>query len=150
MTVLAAEYRHQAQAQFQVLLEQVKTCDNKIEAMEAGIRPVLDCIGLEQPEGPRLLGDGPYRSIAAGRRARTSKRSCAVPPMEPSSTPLRSCGHTTHRWTSNEWQLGMPRAQVRKKSPDLKTMRRSRRGDWPKMSNCSSRVGAVLHRLGNT
>ena len=58
-----AKYRHQSQAQFQVLMEQVKTQDDKLEAMIVGIQPVLDCVGLEQPEGGRLPYDGPYRSV---------------------------------------------------------------------------------------
>ena len=47
--------------QFQVLVEQVKTRDEKLEAMTAGIQPVVDCVSLEPPEGARLLRDGPYR-----------------------------------------------------------------------------------------
>jgi len=34
-------------------MEQVKAHDQKLEAMTAGIQPVLDCVGLEQPEGAR-------------------------------------------------------------------------------------------------
>ena len=49
--------------QFQVLMEQVKTRDDKLETMIAGIQPVLDCVGLEQPEGGCLPGDEPYQSI---------------------------------------------------------------------------------------
>ena len=44
-------------------MEQVKAHDEKLEAMIAGIQPVLDCIGLEQPEGARLPGDRPYRLV---------------------------------------------------------------------------------------
>jgi hypothetical protein len=44
--------------------DQVKARDEKIEAMEAGIKPVLDCVGLEPSEGrERLPGDPPPRSI---------------------------------------------------------------------------------------
>ena len=44
-------------------MEQVKTHDEKLEAMTVGIQPVLDCVGLEPPEGARLLRDRPYRSV---------------------------------------------------------------------------------------
>ena len=44
-------------------MEQVKTRDEKLEAMTAGIQPVLDCVGLEPPKGARVLGDRPYRSV---------------------------------------------------------------------------------------
>ena len=46
-----------------MLVEQVKAHDEKLEAMTMGIQPVLDCIGLEQPERARLPGDEPYRSV---------------------------------------------------------------------------------------
>ena len=49
MTVLFAEYRHQAQAQFQVLMEQVKAHNEKLEEMTVRIQLVLDYAGLEQP-----------------------------------------------------------------------------------------------------
>ena len=58
-----AEYRHQSQGQFQVLVEQVKTWDDKLETMIVGIHPMLDCVGLEQPEGGRVPGDRPHRSV---------------------------------------------------------------------------------------
>ena len=42
----------------------MKTLDEAIEAMKAGIKPVLDCIGFEPSEGRELLpGDPPPRSI---------------------------------------------------------------------------------------
>ena len=44
-------------------MEQVKTHDEKLEAMTVGIQPVLDCISLEQLEGEWLPGDGPYQSV---------------------------------------------------------------------------------------
>ena len=53
------EYWHQALAQFQVFGEQVKTLDEEIEAMKAGIKPVLDCIGFEPSEGRELLHGDP-------------------------------------------------------------------------------------------
>jgi hypothetical protein len=43
-------------------MEQVKKREDEIEAIAAGIGPVLDNISLPQLEGARLLGDGPYRS----------------------------------------------------------------------------------------
>ena len=46
-----------------MLVEQVKAHDEKLEAMTMGIQPVLDCIGLEQPERARLPGDEPYRLV---------------------------------------------------------------------------------------
>ena len=59
-----AEYRHQAHAQFKVFGDQVKAQDDTIEAMTAGIKPVLDCIGFEPSEGrEQLPGDPPPRSI---------------------------------------------------------------------------------------
>ena len=42
-------------------MDQVKTYDDNLETMIVGIQPVLDCIGVEQPEGARLPDDGPYR-----------------------------------------------------------------------------------------
>jgi hypothetical protein len=62
-TTLCVEYRHQSQAQFQVLMEQVKKQEDEIEAITAGIGPVLDNIGLPQPEGAWLPEDGPYQSM---------------------------------------------------------------------------------------
>jgi len=42
----------------------VKAQDEEIEAMIAGIKPVLDCIGFEPSEGRELLpGDLPPRLI---------------------------------------------------------------------------------------
>jgi hypothetical protein len=41
----------------------VKKWEDQIEVIAVGIGPVLDNIGLPQPEGARLPGDGPYRSI---------------------------------------------------------------------------------------
>ena len=35
--------------------DQVKVRDEGIEAMKAGIKPVLDCIGFEPSEGRELL-----------------------------------------------------------------------------------------------
>ena len=46
-----------------MLVEQVKAHDDKVEAMIVGIQPVLDCVGLEQPEGAWLPSDRPYRSV---------------------------------------------------------------------------------------
>ena len=34
-------------------MEQVKAYDEKLEAITMRIQPVLDCVGLEQPEGAR-------------------------------------------------------------------------------------------------
>jgi len=44
-------------------MEQVKAHDDKLETMIMGIQPVLDYVGLEQHEGARLPGDGPYWSV---------------------------------------------------------------------------------------
>ena len=44
-------------------MEQVKAHDDKLEMMISGIQPVLDYFGLEQPEGARLPGGGPYRLV---------------------------------------------------------------------------------------
>ena len=44
-------------------MEQVKACDENLEAMDTGIQPVQDYVGLEQPEGARLPGDEPYQSV---------------------------------------------------------------------------------------
>ena len=44
-------------------MEQVKARDEKLEAMTVGIQPMLDCVGLEQPEGARLPRDGSYWSV---------------------------------------------------------------------------------------
>ena len=60
---MLAEYRHQAQAQFQLLVEQVKARDDNLEMMIVGIQPVLDYVGLEHPKRARLPGDKPYRSV---------------------------------------------------------------------------------------
>ena len=46
-----------------MLVEQVKTHDDMLETMITGIQPVLDYVSLEQHEGARLSGDGPYRSV---------------------------------------------------------------------------------------
>ena len=45
------EYCYQAHAQFKVFGDQVKARDDKLEAMIARIKPVLDCIGFAPPEG---------------------------------------------------------------------------------------------------
>ena len=44
-------------------MEQVKAHDDKLETMIIGIQPMLDYVSPEQPEGGRLPGDGPYRSV---------------------------------------------------------------------------------------
>ena len=44
-------------------MEQVKAYDEKLEAITMRIQPVLDCVGLEQPEGARLPRDGSYWSV---------------------------------------------------------------------------------------
>jgi hypothetical protein len=41
----------------------VKKWEDEIEAIAAGIGPVLDNIGLPQPEGARLHEDDPYQSM---------------------------------------------------------------------------------------
>ena len=41
-------------------MEQVKAHDDKLEMMIMGIQPMLDYVGLEQPEGARLPEDGSY------------------------------------------------------------------------------------------
>ena len=46
-----AKYRHQAHAQFKVFGDQVKAWDEKLEALTAGIKPVLDYIGFAPPKG---------------------------------------------------------------------------------------------------
>ena len=50
-----------------MLVEQVKAHDDKLGTMIAGIQFVLDYVGPEQPEGGRLPGDGPYRSVVDHR-----------------------------------------------------------------------------------
>ena len=50
MAVLFAEYQHQALAQFQVLGDQVNARDDKLEAVIAGIKPMLNCVGFKPPE----------------------------------------------------------------------------------------------------
>ena len=42
------EYGHQSQVQFQVLVKQVKTRDDKLEMMIMRIQPMLDYVSLEQ------------------------------------------------------------------------------------------------------
>ena len=44
-------------------MEQVKERDDKLETMIVGVKPMLDYVGPEQPEGGRLPNDGPYRSV---------------------------------------------------------------------------------------
>ena len=44
-------------------MEQVKERDDKLETMIAGVKPMLDYVGPEQPEGGRLPIDGPCRSV---------------------------------------------------------------------------------------
>ena len=56
---LFAEYWYQAHAQFKVSGDQVKARDEEIEAMKAGIKPMLDCIGFEPSEGRELLPRDP-------------------------------------------------------------------------------------------
>ena len=59
-----AEYRYQAHAYFKVFGDQVKAHDDKLEAMIAGIKPMLDYIGFAPPEGTtQLLGDPLPRTI---------------------------------------------------------------------------------------
>ena len=44
--------------------EQVKAREEKLEAVVAGITPVLDCISFEPPEASSwVLGDLPHQSI---------------------------------------------------------------------------------------
>ena len=57
--LLFAEYRHQAHMEFKVFGDQVKAQDDTIEAMTAGIKPVLDCIGFEPSEGREWLPRDP-------------------------------------------------------------------------------------------
>ena len=87
------EYRHQSQAQFQVLVEQVKTRDDKLEMMIVGIKLVLDYIGLEpyHPWGDVYPVTG-YTTrwwIVARQRGWISRSWCTVRPMELSS--MHSC-----------------------------------------------------------
>ena len=50
--------------QFKVFRDQVKAHDDKLEAMTAGIKPMLDYIGFALPEGTtQLLGDPLPRTI---------------------------------------------------------------------------------------
>ena len=62
-SVFFTEYRRQTQAQFQVLVEQVKTRYEKLEVRTIGIQPMLDCVSFEPPEGAWVPRDGPYQSI---------------------------------------------------------------------------------------
>ena len=45
--------------QFKVFEDQVKAHDDKLEAMTAGIKPVLDYIGFAPPKGATLLPGNP-------------------------------------------------------------------------------------------
>ena len=45
-----------------MLVEQVKTRDDTLEMMIAGIQSMLDYVGLEQPKGGRLPDDGLHQS----------------------------------------------------------------------------------------
>ena len=54
-----AEYRYQVHAQFKVFGDQVKSREDKLKAMTAGIKPMLDCIGFASLEGTMQLPDDP-------------------------------------------------------------------------------------------
>ena len=50
--------------QFKVFRGQVKARDEKLEALTAGVKPVLDYVGFAPPEGAMLLlGNLPPRTI---------------------------------------------------------------------------------------
>ena len=59
--------------QFKVFEDQVKAQEDELVAVIAGIKPVLDCVSFEPPEGTtRLPGDLPHRLILdRGQRAWT-------------------------------------------------------------------------------
>ena len=51
---MPANYHQRVKAQFDVLDQEAKTQRNKINAVVAGIKPMLDCVDLEvapQPDG---------------------------------------------------------------------------------------------------
>jgi hypothetical protein len=90
-------------------MEQAKKREDEIEVIVAGIGHMLDNIGLPQPKGARLPGDGPHRSIIdrchdAWLDFKEFARSVA---HGPSFMPLRSCVHITRRLTYNVLQPGM-------------------------------------------
>ena len=104
--LLFIEYRHQAHAQFKVSGDQVKARDEEIEAMTAGIMPVLDCIGFKTSERRELLPrDPPPRSILD--RCRMAwldfKEFVCSTAHGAMSIHLPSCGRTTLRWISSGW-----------------------------------------------
>jgi hypothetical protein len=109
IATLCAEFRHQSQAQFQVLMEQVKKREDQIEAIVARIGPMLDNIDLPEPEGARLLRDGPYQSIVDRyqMRGQTSESSHVASLMGLSFLPLHNCIHITRRLTCSGLQPGM-------------------------------------------
>ena len=53
------ECRYNVQAQFKVCGEQVKAREKKLEAVVAGITPVLDCISFEPPKGTSHVAEPP-------------------------------------------------------------------------------------------
>ena len=66
-------------------MEQVKARDDKLELLIAGIQPMLDFVGLEQPEGARLPGDGSYR-IGGLQGVRTQRRPWILHPCTHATT----------------------------------------------------------------
>ena len=57
---MPANYHQRVKAQFDVLDQEAKTQRNKINAVVAGIKPMLDCVDLEvapQPNGRPLHPD---------------------------------------------------------------------------------------------
>ena len=44
---MLAEYHRRTKAQFDVLEQEAKTQRSKLDAVVAGVKPVLDCIDLE-------------------------------------------------------------------------------------------------------
>ena len=44
---MPAEYRRKTKAQFDVLEQEAQTQRQKLDAMVAGVRPMLDCIDME-------------------------------------------------------------------------------------------------------
>ena len=51
---MPADYRQRVKAQFDVLDQEARTQRNKLDAVVAGIKPMLNCVDLEvapQPDG---------------------------------------------------------------------------------------------------
>jgi hypothetical protein len=94
-------------------MEQVKKREDEIEAIAAGIGPVLDNISLPQPEGPRLPGDPTDRpSTAAVTCGQTLGSSLIAWLMGPSIMPSHSYVRITRQLTCSGLQLCMRKVQM--------------------------------------